>query len=69
MRPIAAVAEALGLGGDEWDAWGPGRAKVTADAARAPRTRDGEGRLVLVSAITPTTSHTVLSPADGQAPW
>ena len=54
LRPINEIAESLGLASDEWDAWGPGRAKVTAAAVDAPRTRAEPGRLVLVSAITPT---------------
>ena len=51
---MSEIAEKLGLGSDEWDGWGPDRAKVTLDAVSAPRQRDGKGRLVLVSAITPT---------------
>jgi formate--tetrahydrofolate ligase len=54
MRPIGDVAAALGLAATEWDGWGPARAKVTMDALRAPRTRPGKGRLVLVTAMTPT---------------
>ncbi|MEZ4238379.1 MAG: formate--tetrahydrofolate ligase [Myxococcota bacterium] len=48
--PIAKVAERLGLSPDEWDAWGPDRAKLTPAAVHRPR----KGRLVLVTAITPT---------------
>ncbi len=54
MRPIGDVARDLGLGDGEWDGWGPLRAKVTSDAVQAPRTRPGRGRLVLVTAMTPT---------------
>jgi formate--tetrahydrofolate ligase len=54
MRPIGEVAATLGLSASEWDGWGPGRAKVTMDAVQAPRSRPGVGRLVLVTAMTPT---------------
>ncbi len=54
MRAIGEVAADLGLGPTEWDGWGPARAKVTMDAVQAPRTRPGAGRLVLVTAMTPT---------------
>ncbi len=49
VRPLAAVAEELGLRREHVLAWGPGRAKVALDAAGPP-----VGKLVLVSAITPT---------------
>lgn len=52
-RPLAEVAAELNLRPDEWEGWGPGRAKITTDALKR-RTRDKDGRLVLVSAITPT---------------
>ena len=51
MRPIIEVADELGLSRDHVHPWGPGRAKVSLDAAGPPK-----GRLVLVSAITPTPS-------------
>ncbi len=53
-RPIRDVAATLGLDADEWDGWGPDRAKVTLDAVRRGRVRDGAGRLVLMTAMTPT---------------
>lgn len=49
MRSISAIAEELGLPIDHVHGWGPFRAKIDLEAARAP-----QGRLVLVSAITPT---------------
>ena len=52
MRPIGEVANELGLVGDEVEPWGRGVAKVDAATLLA---RAGErGRLVLVTAITPT---------------
>jgi formate--tetrahydrofolate ligase len=54
VRDIAAVAADLGLERDEWDGWGPQRAKLTLAAALRPRKRAGEPKLVLVSAMTPT---------------
>ncbi|MEO0605655.1 MAG: formate--tetrahydrofolate ligase, partial [Myxococcota bacterium] len=54
MKPLSEIAERLGLSADDWEAWGPGRAKVTTDAAtRGPRS-GAPGRLVLVSAMNPT---------------
>lgn len=53
MKPLSEIAERLGLSKTDWEAWGPGRAKVTLDAAtRAPT--QGSGRLILVSAMNPT---------------
>ncbi|MDP2305721.1 MAG: formate--tetrahydrofolate ligase [Pseudomonadota bacterium] len=46
---LSAVADELGLAREHLLPWGPGRAKITSDAAGPPR-----GKLVLVSAITPT---------------
>ena len=54
VRPLSDVARDLGLEPSEWHGWGPGRAKVTMSALDRPRDRSGAGRLVLVSAITPT---------------
>ncbi|MCA9491321.1 MAG: formate--tetrahydrofolate ligase [Myxococcales bacterium] len=53
-RPIGEVAATLGLEQHEWDGWGPGRAKVTLDAVDRGRVREGQGRLILVTAMTPT---------------
>ncbi len=53
-RPLSQVAETLGLSADDYDAWGPERAKISLDVLGRPRTRAGQGRLVLVSAMTPT---------------
>jgi formate--tetrahydrofolate ligase len=51
LRPIVDVAEELGIAADHVIPWGPGRAKVHLDALGD---RQPTGRLVLVSAITPT---------------
>jgi formate--tetrahydrofolate ligase len=52
--PIEEVAARLGLRAGEFELWGPGVAKVDRGVLDAPRRRPGAGRLVLVSAITPT---------------
>ena len=54
MQPIGEIAAALGLSESEWEPIGRTVAKVDPQALRRPRTRPGRGRLVLVSAITPT---------------
>jgi len=53
-RPIAEIAEALGLAAGEWRPCDRDVAKIDPRLLRGPRRRPGEGRLVLVSAITPT---------------
>ncbi len=54
MKPLSEIAEHLGLNATDWESWGPGRAKVTVDAAtRSPR-GGTPGRLILVSAMNPT---------------
>ena len=53
-RPIEAVAADLGLGAADLRPYGRDMAKVDADVLRRPRVRPGRGRLILVSAITPT---------------
>lgn len=51
-RPIAHVAEELGLGPDDYVPYGRGKAKLDLGLlARSPR---GKGRLILVTAINPT---------------
>ena len=52
-RPLSEVAADLALAPDELVMFGRGKGKL-AESARAKRRRDGLGRLVLVSAITPT---------------
>jgi formate--tetrahydrofolate ligase len=54
MRPIEEIAAGLGLGAEEWEPYGRYVAKVDPAILARPRTRPGRGRLVLVSAITPT---------------
>jgi formate--tetrahydrofolate ligase len=53
-RPIADVAASLGLESAELRPYGHDIAKISPAVLRGPRRRPGEGRLVLVSAITPT---------------
>ncbi len=50
-RPIAEVAQGLGLGPDEFEPYGAGKAKLSLSVADTPRKK---GRLILVSAINPT---------------
>jgi formate--tetrahydrofolate ligase len=51
-RPIARVAEELGLGQDDYLPYGRGKAKL--DLGLLTRPPSGKGRLVLVTAINPT---------------
>ncbi|MCC6524019.1 MAG: formate--tetrahydrofolate ligase [Polyangiaceae bacterium] len=53
-RPITAIAAALGIPEDALHLYGRDKAKVDLSVLAAPRRRPGTGRLVLVSAITPT---------------
>jgi formate--tetrahydrofolate ligase len=52
-RPIADVAAALGLSSDEWDPYGHFAAKIAATALPR-RAAKADGKLILVTAITPT---------------
>ena len=52
-RPIADIARELGLGADEWLPYGRDKAKVLLPALRA-RSDSPDGKLVVVSAVTPT---------------
>ncbi|MBT8496004.1 MAG: formate--tetrahydrofolate ligase, partial [Deltaproteobacteria bacterium] len=54
MRPIADVADSLGVPADRRQIYGDFAAKLDPTLLGQPRTRSGEPRLVLVSAITPT---------------
>ncbi|MCK6506401.1 formate--tetrahydrofolate ligase [Myxococcota bacterium] len=54
LRPIADVAQDLGISPDHLHTYGKHKAKVDPAVLAAPRPRPGQGRLVLVSAITPT---------------
>ncbi len=54
LRGLEEVAASLGLENNEWDGWGPGKAKITLDAVTRERQRPTPAKLVLVSAITPT---------------
>ena len=53
MRPMLEIASGLGLGEDDVELYGKTKAKVTLDACRA-RAGDAMGKLVLVTAISPT---------------
>jgi formate--tetrahydrofolate ligase len=54
LRPIAEVAARLGLRPEDLRPYGHDVAKLPVSLLKRPRQRDGLGRLVLVSAITPT---------------
>ncbi len=53
MKPITQIAEGLGLTEDDLDLYGKHKAKISFDAIRA-REDQPDGKLVLVTAITPT---------------
>lgn len=53
-RPLAELSAGLGLAPGEWRPFGWDAAKVDPAVLCGPRRRPGAGRLVLVSAITPT---------------
>src|SRR5215813_13124912 len=70
-RPIAAVAAALGLTESEWIPYGRTKAKVLLPALQARRDRP-DGKLVVVSSITPTPAgdgKTTMTIGLGQALW
>jgi formate--tetrahydrofolate ligase len=54
LRPLEALAAALGLGADDWRPCDRRIAKVDPRVLARPRARTAPARLVLVSAITPT---------------
>lgn len=54
LRPIHEIGESLGIGEADLMPYGRHKAKVSLDVLHRARTRPGRGRLVLVSAITPT---------------
>ena len=70
-RPIAAVAADLGLAESEWIPYGRTKAKVLLDALATRRSRP-DGKLVVVSSITPTPAgdgKTTMTIGLGQALW
>jgi formate--tetrahydrofolate ligase len=70
-RPIAEIARDLGLGDAEWIPYGRTKAKVHVAALVARRDRP-DGKLVVVSAITPTPAgdgKTTMTIGLGQALW
>jgi formate--tetrahydrofolate ligase len=70
-RPIAAVAADLGLAESEWVPYGRAKAKVLLDALAARRQRP-DGKLVVVSSLTPTPAgdgKTTMTIGLGQALW
>ena len=54
LRPIAEVAQALGIAPDHLEPYGRDKAKVRIEALDAVTSRRPPGQLILVSAITPT---------------
>src|ERR1700759_800973 len=54
LRPIADVAADLGIDPDHLEPYGRDKAKVRLEALEAASKRKGAGKLILVSAITPT---------------
>jgi formate--tetrahydrofolate ligase len=54
MRPIEAVAEDLGLRSSDITQWGPSMAKLNREVVFPDRPAERKGRLVLVTAISPT---------------
>src|SRR5690348_12010843 len=70
-RPIAQIARDLGLGDEEWIPYGRDKAKVLVSALAARRDRP-DGKLVVVSSITPTPAgdgKTTMTIGLGQALW
>jgi formate--tetrahydrofolate ligase len=70
-RPIAEIAGELGLADDEWVPYGRTKAKVLVSALAARRDR-ADGKLVVVSSITPTPAgdgKTTMTIGLGQALW
>ena len=68
-RPIAEIARELGLGAEEWIPYGHDKAKVRVGALAARRDRP-DGKLVVVSSITPTPAgdgKTTMTIGIGQA--
>jgi formate--tetrahydrofolate ligase len=70
-RPIADIARELGLAAEEWLPYGRDKAKVLLPALHARKGRP-DGKLVVVSAITPTPAgdgKTTMTIGVGQALW
>src|SRR5713101_5330117 len=70
-RPIAEIARELGLGSEEWIPYGHDKAKVRVGALAARRDRP-DGKLVVVSSITPTPAgdgKTTMTIGLSQALW
>ena len=70
-RPIADIARELGLAAEEWLPYGRDKAKVLLPALHA-RSAGPDGKLVVVSAITPTPAgdgKTTMTIGLGQALW
>ena len=54
IRPIADVAEELGIDPNHLIQYGSTKGKISLEALKSPRKRPGKSKLILVSAITPT---------------
>src|SRR5260370_15305701 len=71
IRPIADIARELGLADEEWTPYGRTKAKVLLPALQARRDRP-DGKLVVVSSITPTPAgdgKTTMTIGLGPALW
>src|SRR5207247_10078413 len=71
IRPIADIARELGLADAEWTPYGRTKAKFLLPALQARRDRP-DGKLVVVSSITPTPAgdgKTTMTIGLGQALW
>src|SRR3972149_2296757 len=70
-RAIGEIARELGLGAEEWIPYGRTKAKFPLAAPQARRARP-DGKLVVVSSITPTPAgegKTTITVGLGQALW
>ncbi|HIN66738.1 MAG TPA: formate--tetrahydrofolate ligase, partial [Candidatus Obscuribacterales bacterium] len=73
LAPIEEIAQALGLAKEDIEQFGLGKAKITYEAmSRLLSAKDKRGKLVLVTAITPTKAgegKTTTSIGLAQALW
>ena len=72
LRPIADVAADLGLSADDLELYGSHKAKIATDAAGERSDRGRQGKMILVTAMTPTPAgegKTTLAIGLSQALW
>ena len=72
LRPIVEVAKDAGLGPEDLELYGPYKAKVTFDAIERAKKGERHGKMILVTAITPTPAgegKTTVSIGLSQALW